>query len=178
MDPSGDEAPNIEILPLDEESLEALRTSFMMFIAIAEENGLGDEEAQTPEICDAMVRWWHAQSDDERPGSDELIWMIGTAAGDYLRYPLRLEWCRLVQDGETSLGLVGEREEGPLVISIFDAVAGRLPGGADGFVIDLMMGIGEVTTDLRRSDDDPGPEPLLEFGDGEGDTDSRGTGST
>lgn len=155
---------------LDGESQEYLQSCIAMFIHTIEENNLvPDDGEDTPELCDKLVRWWHAQPEDARIESEVAIAMIGAAMGEFLCAFTKLDW-RIAEDEEGfSLCLYCEHQGNNLVISPFDAVAKRFGEMPEGFVIDFINGLEQIPdfeslllspdeSDGELAEDDPSNE--------------------
>lgn len=152
---------NLITRDLTEEERISLCDAIAFFFSVIEAEGLAPEaEPDTCQVCDELVRWWHAAPEDDRPDEHTLVSMLGAVVGDLLRHAAWFDW-KYVRDGEDEyLALVGG-DEAPVVVAIFDAMSKRLQDNPDGFVSDFFEGLFEHVGHLARAEDDPLPAPLF-----------------
>lgn len=107
--------------------------------------GISDEEfrdGDATEVCDQVIRWWHAQRKSQRPDFDAAANIIGVMMGDLLvqAFP-QLEWKYITDRHGTSLGLWHAKPE--VVVAPLDLSLERLNEEPDGFVESLLPGLAD-----------------------------------
>lgn len=125
-----------------EQFLSDCRDAFMEMCAAAE---ISEEEIQSgdaTEVCDQVVRWWHAQRKNQRPDFDAAANIIGVAMGDLLisAFPV-LAWKYITDRSGTSLGLWHLKPE--VVVAPLDLSLANLNEEPDGFVGGLLPGLAD-----------------------------------
>lgn len=136
------EPPGRKVSDLNPDEQEWLEHHRELLAAIVEQEQLElPEEATILDACDAVVRWWHAQPETERPDANLIVNAVGIGLGDALVDVFELEW-RIIEDGfGTSLSLW--RAEPNIVASPIDSVAKRFADSPEGFINELYDGIAE-----------------------------------
>lgn len=147
-------------IPGDDE-LNDVRACIAGYFELFEKAGIEpDENEDTPQHCDHLVRWWHAQREESRPDSTEIENCVGAALGDYIRHVLRVEWM-VVSDGEDdAIVLANPERPDDFMISPFDAISEYLPDNPDGFVSEMVAGLleeEELQALFRPEDESPRP---------------------
>ncbi len=124
------------ISDLTPDEIEWLEHHRELLAAIIEQEQLPlPERATVLDACDAVVRWWHAQPETDRPDANMIVHAVGIGYGDALADVFELEW-KIVEDGAgTSLALW--RQDPEILASPIDSVAGRFAASPDGFVAEL-----------------------------------------
>jgi hypothetical protein len=167
-------SPRVSRLTLDE--LNFLRAQLIHFIELVEDVAhieVDEEQDETPDICDELVRWWHGLPQEERPHANDVIWAIAAAAGDYIRHVLRVDW-RIVETAAPghksqaagTMALCAEevkKDPTSLILFVTDSIAQRFASKPHGFVREYVDGV--LTMDVARAhlrtEEDAGPAPLL-----------------
>lgn len=169
--------PRIHRLTLDE--LNFLRAQLIHFIELVEDVAhleIDEEQDETPDICDDLVRWWHQLPSDDRPHPNDVVWAIAAAAGDYVRHVLKVDW-RIVELGPPASSKTKSQASGSmalcadakgvdpaaLVLFVTDSIAQRFATRPHGFVREYVDGVltQELATPHLRQEGDEGPAPLL-----------------
>lgn len=121
-----------------------------------------EDAPDTPDILDEIIRWWHAQPEDERPERDDTVFAIGIALGDFLRHVLDVEWCTIDGPDGVEFALLNEKGDGQHLFWPISTVHKRFDGSPDGLVCDFLDGLfeNELVQALQRAEGDE-PEPLL-----------------
>lgn len=106
------------------------------------------------EVCDHVIRWWHAQPEGERPDFDAAANILGVAMGDLLlsAFP-QLEWRMITDQFGTSMGLWHAKPE--VVAAPLDAVLGRLQDNPDGFMGELIEGMAAAIDAMLKGEKPP-----------------------
>jgi len=155
----------LKFRPAGQEDLDDVRSCIGGYFELFELAGIEpDDNEDTPQHCDHLVRWWHSQNEKTRPESTDIENCIGAALGDYIRHVLRVEWM-LVSDGEDeAIVLANPADPDEFMISPFDAISEYLPDNPDGFVAEMVAGLldEEAMQDLFRPE---GESPLPLFGE-------------
>jgi hypothetical protein len=104
-----------------------------LLAAIVEQEQLDlPEEATILDACDAVVRWWHAQPESERPDANMVVNAVGIGLGDAIADVFEMQW-RIIED-ESGTSLALWREQPDIVAAPIDSVAKRFADSPDGFV--------------------------------------------
>lgn len=153
--------------PLTHEQRVLIAAQFGFVLECAEAAGVDIEDESedaldTPDILDEVIRWWHAQPEEDRPERDDTVFAIGIALGDFLRHVLDVEWCTVSDNDGVEYALVNDKNGGQHILWPVSSVAKRFDDSPDGFVCDFLDGIfgAELVQSLQREEDNP-PEPLL-----------------
>lgn len=160
--------PQMEPLGPDEELF--LVSKLAGLFELVDTHGLDaapiESGGDTPEVCDEVVRWWHAQPSDVRPEENDLVWGVAVATGEVLRTRYRLDWALCDPAGEPYVALVGqsgpEDDARSLVVAIIDSVSKRFESSPEGFVVEFLDGLDEHIASLRRADDEDPPQSLID----------------
>lgn len=99
------------------------------------------EDATPLDGADAVIRWWHAQEQDERPDPNIIIMIAGVALGDRLAESFGLEWGIITDESGADLGLYHPTKN--VVCGPTHSVAKRFADGSDGFLGELLVGLSE-----------------------------------
>lgn len=141
-DPVSNDPVDRKVSDLNSDEQEWLEHHRELLAAIVEQEHLTlPEEATILDACDAVVRWWHALPEGERPDANLVVNAVGIGLGDALADVFELQW-RIIEDGfGTSLALC--RAEPNIVASPIESVAKRFADSPEGFVNELYDGIAE-----------------------------------
>lgn len=90
-------------------------------------------EATVLDACDAVVRWWHSQTEDERPDAGMIVNAVGIGLGDALAEVFEMDW--RVVDGESGASLVVWREQPEMFVAPIDRVARGFAEAVGGLVV-------------------------------------------
>ncbi len=113
----------------------------------SQSHSLGPEQLALPQdatildACDAVVMWWHAQAESERPDSNMVVNAVGIGLGDALADVFELEWRIVEDDAGSSLALW--RDEPRTIVAPIDGVAKRFADSPRGFVNEFYNGLAE-----------------------------------
>ncbi|MBS0196955.1 MAG: hypothetical protein JSR77_09365 [Planctomycetes bacterium] len=110
------------------------------FFELVEQSGIEpDEEEDTPQICDHLVRWWHGQPEGERPPADEVAISLGCVVGDFVMHFYNFEWSMLTDRDGTNLVLVGRPPGGgEIIFPAIHSVAKRFEEAPEGFIVEML----------------------------------------
>jgi hypothetical protein len=124
------------------EFLQACREAFVEMCAAAEVSEEELRDGDATEVCDQVIRWWHAQRKSQRPDFDAAANIIGVTMGDLLigAFP-KLEWRYITDQHGTSLGLWHADPE--VVVAPLDLSLDRLNEEVDGFVGSLLPALAD-----------------------------------
>ncbi|MFO0830301.1 MAG: DUF3806 domain-containing protein [Phycisphaerales bacterium] len=121
-----------------------------------------DEAPDTPDILDEILRWWHAQPQNDRPPRDDTVFALGIALGDFLRHVLDVEWCTVQDADGVEFALVNDKHGAQHLFWPVSTVHKRFDQSPDGLICDFLDNLfeNERVLSLQRPEDDE-PEPLL-----------------
>lgn len=152
--PSPTPPPTGQPIPLDHVQQEWIAEQISQVIVIAEHLGIGPDDADTPDLLDTIVGWWHDQPPAKRPDVGEMINALGAGLGDFLVFQLNVDW-RAVQVGEgMTLRLIPTDGHTKLAISPFDEVAKRFAKSPEGFVVHYLESLFKTLPEELFRDDD------------------------
>ena len=139
-----------KILELSGDEREFLDASRARFFELVEEAGIEPaEDAAVCEVCDEVVRAWHASSPESRPEPDEIVNCLGAVLGDQLCEKFGLSWA-LCED-ESGTDFCAFRVKNDVAVFPMDAIAKRLEELPEGFVLELFAGYVDAFGGIENS---------------------------
>ena len=135
-------APKHESRPLTPQEFQWVQMQQAYFVGLVDQSGIDTDDLDTPEIADELVVWWHQQPATDRPEGEQVAKSIGIAVAAYLQYVLRIEFKRIDDEIGSTIGLVGDAEDGNvLVLFPVDSIIQRFAGADEGCVSDYLNSI-------------------------------------
>lgn len=126
--------PQIQtVMDLNPDEQEWLEHHRELLAAIVEQENLElPPQATILDACDAVVRWWHATPEPDRPDANLVANAVGIGLGDALADVFELQWRIISDEHGTSLSIW--RDFPRVIASPIDGVAKRFADSPLGFV--------------------------------------------
>jgi len=123
-----------------------------VFFELASAAGVSERdltEGDAADALDSVVRWWHAQPDDDRPDFETTCNILGVALGELLKasFPV-LDWKMVSDESGTSLALWNTGHA--VVLAPIDSVMKRLDEEPDGFFAPLLDSLVHITEGMLK----------------------------
>ncbi len=146
--------PPLKFSALNQQQSMSILGNKAFFFELVEQSGIEqNEEDDTPQVCDHLVRWWHGQPEGERPTADELAIALGCVLGDYMMYFYNFEWSMLTDRSGTNLVLVGRPPGGgEIIFPPIHSVGKRLLDFPEGFIVAMLDELAESFDPLLKDE--------------------------
>ncbi len=134
-------------LSRDEEG--AINELLARFVELCSQAGAATdgETEDTPQLADAVARWWHALPPRKRPAAYDILMPIAAAIGDWLQDAARLEWRMVEIDGATAACLTGA---GGIRLDVFDDISATFEDSPDGCAEEYIQLVWPKVEHLKR----------------------------
>lgn len=133
-------APRIETRPLTKQEEHDLMMHQAVFFKLVEVAGIetGPED-DTPQICDALMTWWHQLPQDGKVETGQFSQALGAALGEFIRHHLKFEWQRIDDAFGSFVGLFADAaDQRDIVLDPANTVLKRLEEAQEGALFDYL----------------------------------------
>jgi len=149
---------------LNDEERAWLEEQREMLVSAVQELDLGLPEEDQITLLDAaqaLVTWWNAAPEGERPAAGSIVAVAGVALGDCLNQYLGMEWSIIHDEDGTDIGM--HEPEGTVLMYPTHSVAHRLRDASPGMMQELFDGLCEAFEEhSKAAGDDSQPDDAEE----------------